>query len=336
MFQESPLPTPRSSALKSPLERKDAAQLLHFRNMAIELLCGKDKRLILIVGPCSIHDPTLALEYALRLKKLSEKVDQEIVLIMRAFLEKPRTQHGWKGFLYDPDLDGSCNIEKGIQLSRELLLQLLKMKVPVATEFLDPSLMPYTQDLITWGVIGARTSSSQIHRLMASHLSFPVGLKNATNGSLDEAICGAIAARSPQVRVGINSEGTLSSIKTPGNPYTHLILRGSHQGPNASPEAVRGAFNHQKEHGLLTPLLIDCAHGNSQKNLEKQIEIFKETIKQYALGTLSMKGVMVESHLEEGNALSLTDPCLDWETTKELILWANSLLSESTKAICST
>ncbi|MBF5060126.1 Phospho-2-dehydro-3-deoxyheptonate aldolase, Tyr-sensitive [Candidatus Neptunochlamydia vexilliferae] len=319
---QTPLSTPEEVLAKLPLSDEERKTVSTFRLTAEHIMRGEDDRLIIFAGPCSIHCPEIALEYAHRFKALSDKVSERIFMVMRVFLEKPRTQFGWKGFLYDPLLDGSYDIEKGLYASRKLLLELAALKVPVATEFLDPLLSPYTQDLITWGVIGARTSTSQIHRQMASHLSMPIGFKNETDGSLDNAICGALAARHPQASLGINGEGKVCSMKTSGNPYTHLILRGGEVASNYDEIAVSGAIQKQRLYGLSSRLLIDCAHGNSQKDPQKQQLAFCSTLEQIAEGNHLIMGAMLESHLQGRNALSMTDPCLDWETTEKLVLWA--------------
>ncbi|MCB1081664.1 MAG: 3-deoxy-7-phosphoheptulonate synthase [Chlamydiia bacterium] len=328
MSYENPLPTPDEIIQAFPLSQEEKKSVAHFRFMSEHLMRGEEDRLVIFAGPCSIHDPAIALEYGEKLKALSKKVEERIFLVMRVFLEKPRTQFGWKGFLYDPLLDGSDEIEKGLYLSRELLKNLVQMGVPIATEFLDPILPAYTKDLITWGVIGARTSTSQIHRQMASHLPMPIGFKNETDGTIDNAICGALAARHPQSSIGIDATGKLSSIKTSGNPYTHIILRGSQKSPNYDHLSIHEAVQKQRLYGLGSPLLIDCAHGNSQKDPSKQQEVFLNVIEQIREGNHLIMGMMLESHLQRGNALSLTDPCLDWQTTEELILWAYQSLPQ--------
>ncbi len=318
----TPLPTPEDIHSSLPLELARKKSVSDLRHTAEHIISGEDDRLIIITGPCSIHDVDIAIEYAIRFKELSNKVTERIFLIMRVFLEKPRTQFGWKGFLYDPLLDGSYEIEKGLFASRELLLKLSEMDIPIATEFLDPALTPYNEDVVTWGVIGARTSPSQIHRQMASHLPMPIGFKNETDGNLDNAICGALAARHPQASVGINPEGQVCSLKTSGNPYTHLVLRGSQNAPNYDHLAISEAIYKQRLYGLNSRLMIDCAHGNSQKDPKNQQLAFCSILEQIGEGNHLIMGMMLESHLQGGNALSITDPCLDWQTTEELILWA--------------
>jgi 3-deoxy-7-phosphoheptulonate synthase len=324
----TPLPTPSDLIKSFPLRKKERKTLSLSRMTSEHLLKGEDDRLVIFTGPCSIHDPEIALEYASLLKQLSQKVGERIFLVMRVFIEKPRTQFGWKGYLYDPLLDGSDEIKQGLHCSRELLLKLVRMNVPIATEFLDPILSAYTQDLVTWGIVGARTSSSQVHRQMASHLPMPIGFKNETNGTIDNAICAALAARHPQTSVGIDKNGQICSMKTAGNPYTHVVLRGSQTSSNYDHLSIHKAIQKQRLYGLNSRLLIDCAHGNSQKDPQKQQEVFVNVLEQIQEGNNLIMGLMLESHLQGGNALSLTDPCLDWEATKKLILWAYQSLPQ--------
>ncbi|CCB89355.1 3-deoxy-7-phosphoheptulonate synthase [Simkania negevensis] len=323
----SPLPPPSEIENDYPLS-PHYKQIIHQnRKVAENILRGEDERFIIFAGPCSIHDQDIALQYASQLKKLSEKVEDRIFLIMRVFLEKPRTQFGWKGFLYDPDLDGTNQIDKGLISSRKLLMELMKFEIPIATEFLDPFLLHYHHQFFTWGIVGARTSASQVHRQMASYLNMPVGFKNETDGTLDNAICGALAARHPQTSIGIDEDGRICTILSQGNPYTHLILRGSSEHPNYDELSVSEAIHRQRVFGLSTPLVIDCAHGNSQKNPKKQIDVFFSVLDQIMEGNHLIVGSMLESHLQEGHAISITDPCLDWKTTEEIILKAHSSLT---------
>ena len=323
----SPLLSPSEIEKEYPLSPHYKQIVRQNRMMGENIMRSDDERFIIFAGPCSIHEKEVALQYASHLKELAKKVEDRIFLIMRVFLEKPRTQFGWKGYVYDPELDGSYEIEKGLISARTLLLELMKYEIPIATEFLDPLLLHYHQDFFTWGIVGARTAASQIHRQMASHLNLPVGFKNETDGTLDNAICGALAARHPQTSIGINEEGKICKIKSQGNPYTHLILRGSSEHPNYDELSVSEAIHRQRVYGLSTPLIIDCAHGNSQKNPQKQIEVFQSVLDQIMEGNHIIVGTMLESHLQEGNAISITDPCLDWKTTEELILNAHSALT---------
>jgi 3-deoxy-7-phosphoheptulonate synthase len=324
-----PLPTPDDLTSAFPLSKEEKKSVALSRLTAEHLLRGEEDRLAIFAGPCSIHNPEIALEYASFLKQLSQKVEERIFLIMRVFLEKPRTQFGWKGYLYDPFHDGSDEIEKGLYHSRELLLKLVQIGIPIATEFLDPILPAYTQDFITWGIVGARTSSSQVHRQMASHLPMPIGFKNETDGTIDNAICAALAARHPQASIAIDGQGKICSMKTSGNPYTHVILRGAQSSPNYDHLSIHETIQKQRLYGLNSPLLIDCAHGNSQKDPHKQKEVFINILEQIQEGNNLLMGLMLESHLQGGNALSLTDPCLDWKSTEQLILWAYQSLPQA-------
>jgi 3-deoxy-7-phosphoheptulonate synthase len=308
------------------------------RSTAKKILEGKDSRLAVLVGPCSIHDPVSALEFGEKLKKLSVQVEDTLFLIMRCFIEKPRTRLGWKGMVYDPFLDGSYQMEEGLHLSRSLLSQLGKMEVPCCMEFLDPLMAPYMSDLVTWGLVGARTVASQPHRQMASGFSFPLGFKNDIHGNLDVAIDAILSARHPHFPIGINKEGKVTAIQTKGNLLTHLVLRGSEKRSNYDPTSVAKAAGLLKKHSLLQRLLIDCSHGNSSRDAKKQKISFTSVIEQLASGTRAIGGLMLESNLFEGKqsltqnqkllqyGVSITDPCLSWEDTESLLLWAHDRL----------
>ena len=316
------LPTPKELYEKLPLAEKIYIDIKAKREEAKAILNGQESRFVIFAGPCSIHSPSLAIQYAAKIKKLANQVSDRIFLVMRVFLEKPRTRFGWKGFLYDPFLDGSHAICEGIYRSRALLLEIAELGVPIATEFLDPFLFSYYSDLITWGIIGARTSASQIHRQMASHLCTPVGFKNDTNGQVDNAIFGALAANHPQTLIGIDPNGKVCSLRSQGNAHTHLILRGAAYRPNYDPLSIDQVIHRQRLLGLYSRLIIDCAHGNSNKQDDKQSEVFHAVLSQWQKGNNVITGLMLESHLEGKYRLSLTDPCLDWSTTAELILSA--------------
>jgi 3-deoxy-7-phosphoheptulonate synthase len=284
-------------------------------------LDGKDERLVVIVGPCSIHDSHSAVEYAKRLKALAEDVSDRFFLIMRFFVEKPRTRIGWKGILYDPHLDHSDDIAEG---------------VPCATEFLEPLVVPYFEDLITWGLIGARTSASQPHRQLASGIPFPVGLKNGYKGELDIALAGIEAAESGHSLIKINQEGKIIASRTRGNPHAHLVLRGSDKYPNYDPESVTYALKMLSGHNLKERLLIDCSHGNSRKDHKKQQLVFESVMEQVQEGNRAIRGVMIESHIESGKqslkpkealqyGLSITDSCLGWNETADLLRFVTPL-----------
>lgn len=319
------LPSPREVKQQLPLKRSfvSEAQLT-----AKDLFLKKDPRLLVITGPCSIHDLSSAREYARRLKALSDSVSERAFLVMRVYAEKPRTVKGWKGLLYDPHLDGSDDIKTGIYWTRELFLELAEMQVPAATEFLDPLFAPYIDDLVTWGFIGARTVSSQTHRQLASSLSMPIGFKNDLEGNVDHAIHGIIAARHRHTYLGINSDGRTSSMKSLGNPFAHAVLRGSLEAPNYDSATVNHTVNKLRDMGLPTRLIIDCSHGNCNRQPEKQADVFHSVLEQIERGNQHILGLMLESHLEAGNqalsekispSISLTDPCIAWSTTEELI-----------------
>ena len=327
----TPLPSPATIHSQFPLTASLSRLIATFRHQSTHILQRKDPRIALLVGPCSIHNPIEALEYARRLKELQKEVAPHFFLILRTFLEKPRTLFGWKGLLYDPHLDGSHAMEEGIKISRKLLLDLAELGVPTATELLDPLAAPYFCDLLTWGVIGARTATSQPHRQLASSLPFPIGFKNTIYGELEPSIFGVSSSRKSHSALGINLEGRIAAIQTRGNPWTHLILRGSHHGPNADPASIRKALDLLKLHHLEPTLGIDCSHGNSGKDLQVQSKVFEETFQLAKKEFPEIRMMMLESYLTRGHqklsshqnlapGLSITDPCLSWEETVKLLL----------------
>jgi 3-deoxy-7-phosphoheptulonate synthase len=309
-----------------PLRAKQFVQ--NARAACRDILQRKDPRLAVIMGPCSIHDPNAAFEYAQRLKTLSNEIDDQFMLIMRVFIEKPRTCLGWKGYLYDPLLNGSYDIESGIRRSRELMLEITDLGVPIATEFLNPILSPFFDDLVSWGLIGARTSASQPHRQMASNFPFPVGFKNDCQGRIDEAIAAIIYSQNRHQYVAINEHGSLAKISSSGNKDSHLVLRGSVSASNYDSRSIQEALDQLTSQNIHTGLLIDCSHGNCGKNHERQAAVFTSVIKQ-AKTNNSIAGLMLESHLFEGKqalgetlqyGVSITDPCIGWEETETLLL----------------
>lgn len=322
------LPSPAQIKHEYPL--KNPGLIDRWRQTAKQILGRKDPRLAVIVGPCSVHDPVSALEFAHKLKTLSSEIEERCFLIMRMFIEKPRTLTGWKGMLYDPHLDGSCDLAAGLRKSRELLLHITELGVPCATELLDPLAAPYFDDLLTWGLIGARTSASQPHRQLASGLPFPVGFKNDFRGALDVAIAGIIASRLKHTHLALNPSGRICATTTPGNPHTHLVLRGSDTQPNFDPASVQSALSALAHSHLEPRLLIDCSHGNCGKDPRKQLIAFESTLQQAATNP-SIAGLMLESHLYAGKqplgddpsllhyGVSITDPCLDWPETESLL-----------------
>lgn len=338
------LPSPHE--VKTLLEVPDetAAFIKNARQTAKDIIEGKDQRIALIIGPCSIHDRMSAIEYAKRIKELSQRVESTCFIVMRVYVEKPRTSTGWKGLLYDPHLDGSNDIKTGLLWARELLLALANIQVPCATEFVDPLAALYFEDLITWGFIGARTSASQPHRLFASSLNMPVGFKNSIDGNLDSAIFGVLSARETHAMMQIDLHGKLGAIQTKGNFSSHIVLRGGHESTNYDSSSIQFALEKLNDNQLPERLLIDCSHGNCQKKTEKQQEVFLAVLDQIEKGNNKIMGLMLESHLESGSqlltddlsmlkyAVSITDPCIDWKTTEALIC-ATHLMLQSTPAI---
>ncbi len=333
------LPSPFALKREMALSAKVAQFIRSSRKQAADILLGKDPRIACIAGPCSIHDLPSALEYARRLKELSRETERSFFLVMRVFCEKPRTRSGWKGLIYDPDLDGTADLAKGLRLARSLFLSLADLQIPVATEFLDPIIAPYFDDLITWGFIGARTSASQPHRQLASSLPFPVGFKNTVYGEVGAALNGIHSARTPHVYFGIGESGSIAALRSHGNPLTHLVLRGSDAKPNFDGESVKAACTDLGRHGLEPRLLVDCSHGNSAKDHRRQGAVFQDLLAQIEEGSRAIAGVMLESNLVAGSqrlsvdpaslnyGLSITDSCIGWEETEELLLLPTSINS---------
>jgi len=308
---------------------------LHIKN----ILRGLDSRLMVVVGPCSIHDPAAAIEYARRLARLAEELSDQLFIVMRVYFEKPRTTIGWKGLINDPDMNGTHLISKGLGIARSLLCTINGMKLPVATEMLDPITPEYLADLLCWGAIGARTTESQTHREMASGLSFPVGFKNGTDGNLQIAIDAMKSALHSHSFLGINKEGKSAIIQTTGNPDVHIVLRGGSKKVNYLPEDIRKTAEMMEKSNLLPSIMIDCSHGNSEKNHEKQPFVLQQVVEQIADGQGMISGVMIESNLEAGNqsipgdlsqmkyGVSITDKCIDWKTTEEILRQAHARLA---------
>ncbi|VVN29268.1 Phospho-2-dehydro-3-deoxyheptonate aldolase, Tyr-sensitive [Pseudomonas fluorescens] len=322
---------PSSLQLKQqlPLSNALSQQVAAHREAVRAILNGDDQRLLIIVGPCSIHDPQSALEYAGKLSRLAEQVSDRMLLVMRAYVEKPRTTVGWKGLAYDPHLDGSDDMAAGLALSRELMLEMIRLGLPVATELLQPLAAGYLDDLLSWVAIGARTTESQIHREMASGLSMPVGFKNGTDGGAAVAVDAMRSAAHPHRHFGVDSQGHPAITQTPGNPDTHLVLRGGHHGPNHDRESI--ARIHADLNRLKVPnrIMVDCSHANSGKDPLRQPGIFNEVLEQRLQGDSSLIGMMLESHLFEGcqplsaslrYGVSITDGCLGFDATQQLLL----------------
>ncbi|KAB2838861.1 3-deoxy-7-phosphoheptulonate synthase [bacterium] len=326
------LPTPKQIQAQFPVSEKSQEIVFRGRQLIRDILDGKDRRLFVVIGPCSIHDPKAALEYAERLKTLADRVQDKLFLVMRVYFEKPRTTVGWKGLINDPFMDDSFHIEEGLKIARRLLAQLTEMGLATATEALDPIVPQYISDLISWSAIGARTTESQTHREMASGLSMPVGFKNGTDGNIQVAINAMKSALAPHSFLGIDPEGRISVFQTKGNPYSHVVLRGGDSQPNYDPASVAQCQKELEKAGLMQKIMIDCSHGNSNKDHNKQPGVFASVVDQVIAGNKSLVGMMVESNLFEGNqgipknltdlkyGVSVTDKCIDWPTTEKMIL----------------
>jgi 3-deoxy-7-phosphoheptulonate synthase len=325
------LSTPRAVKAEFPTTDAVSATVARSRERVIRILRQDDPRLLVVVGPCSIHDEKGALEYATRLNALRQEFADRMEIVMRVYFEKPRTTIGWKGLINDPHLDGSQDIEAGIKIARRLLLEIVGMGLPAATEFLDPIVPQYIADLITWAAIGARTTESQTHREMASGLSMPIGYKNATDGSLQIAIDAMGAARQPHSFLGIDQDGVTSIVRTNGNPDGHIVLRGGRARTNYDAESIRDAEAVLKQSNLPSVLMVDCSHANSAKQFARQEDVWRSVVEQRVSGTRSLIGVMIESNLQEGNqtfprpaaelsyGVSITDACVSWETTERML-----------------
>jgi 3-deoxy-7-phosphoheptulonate synthase len=324
-----PLPSPVQLKAKILAPEAILEHVSGWREELRQLLNGQDQRLLVIVGPCSIHDVKAGLEYAQKLAKLRQKVQDKIAIVMRVYFEKPRTTIGWKGLINDPELDGSHDIRSGLQIAREFLLNVASLNLPAGTEFLDPIVPQYIADLISWVAIGARTTESQTHREMASGLSMPVGFKNATDGGMQVALDAMTSARHPHHFLGIDSDGMTCVVQTKGNPDAHVILRGGNQGPNYSEAHIEDCLVRIKASERQRLLLVDCSHGNSSKDYKRQPEVFREVFRQFKNGNRRILGMMLESHLREGKqdlaqkplvyGQSITDGCIAWESTEDLI-----------------
>lgn len=335
-----PMPSPEEIQARIPLSERAAQTVVHSREALRDILDRRDHRLFVVVGPCSIHDPVAGLDYARRLKALADELADTLLLVMRVYFEKPRTTTGWKGFINDPFMDDSFCIDKGMEKARAFLHELAELGLPAATEALDPISPQYLGDLIAWTAIGARTSESQTHREMASGLSTPVGFKNATNGDVGIAVNAILSASRQHSFLGINSEGRTAIVRTRGNHYAHLVLRGGDGRPNYDTVSVRIAEEALTKAGLPANLVVDCSHANSYKNHEFQPFVLADIVNQIRYGNRSLLGVMIESNLVAGNqpipkdraqlkyGCSITDACVDWETTERMLREAVALLRD--------
>ena len=317
-----PLVSPAILMEELPLGATSAAMISSTRTAIENIFNGSDDRLLVVVGPCSIHDPGAAIEYAKKLQQIVSQFEGELLLVMRVYFEKPRTTVGWKGLINDPDLDGSFNINQGLKTARKLLLDIAELGVPAGCEFLDTISPQFFADLVSWGAIGARTTESQIHRELASGLSMPVGFKNGTNGSMQIAIDAIGAASHPHHFLSVTKQGISAIITTSGNKDCHIILRGSNTGPNYDPASQQAATAMLEKNHLPPRLMVDCSHGNSNKDFNRQPVVVEDLAQQIAAGNTALCGVMIESNLFEGNqkeplvyGVSITDACISWDTT---------------------
>ncbi|EMQ2875546.1 3-deoxy-7-phosphoheptulonate synthase [Vibrio navarrensis] len=334
---EQILITPDQLKAKLPLSDKARGFIQQSRNTIANIIHKQDHRLLVVCGPCSIHDLAAAKDYARRLKALSQQLDDQLYIVMRVYFEKPRTTVGWKGLINDPHLDGSFDIEHGLHVGRQLLVELAEMEIPLATEALDPISPQYLADTFSWAAIGARTTESQTHREMASGLSMPIGFKNGTDGSLSTAINAMQAASSSHRFMGINSEGQVALLTTQGNPNGHVILRGGKQ-TNYDSVSVTECEQDMAKIGLDASLMVDCSHANSRKDYRRQPLVAEDVIHQIREGNKSIIGLMIESHINAGNqsselplsemqyGVSITDACIDWDTTEALLRKAHKEL----------
>lgn len=335
----TPIIAPADLKQVFPLTAEGAINVSDWREQIKNIMRRKDPRLMVVVGPCSIHDPAAAMDYAKRLAALSEKVKEQLFVVMRVYFEKPRTTVGWKGLINDPDLNGTHNIPKGLGIARRLFCDITKLGLPIASEMLDPVTPQYISDIISWGAIGARTTESQTHRELASGLSFPVGFKNGTDGGLQVAIDAMGAAIHPHSFLGMNYAGRTSIVETTGNPDVHIVLRGGNKGPNYHPEDIQKTEELLNKSNLLPAIMVDCSHANSYKDHTRQNEALTSVVDQLLNGNRSICSIMIESNLGAGNqkipvdpnqleyGVSVTDKCVDWQTTEEMLLTTCSRLA---------
>ncbi|MEM7594880.1 MAG: 3-deoxy-7-phosphoheptulonate synthase [Cyanobacteria bacterium P01_A01_bin.83] len=331
VIETRPLLSPAFIKSELPLTQEVAHLVTQTRERIRNILAGKDQRVLVVVGPCSIHDVAAAQEYGEKLVKLRSQLQDQLEIVMRVYFEKPRTTVGWKGLINDPHLDNSYDINTGLRTARNLLLDLAEIGLPAATELLDPITPQYIADLICWTAIGARTTESQIHRQMASGLSMPVGYKNGTDGGFRAAINAMLTAKISHHFLGINQDGLASIVKTTGNPDGHLVLRGGAAKPNYEASDIEAAVNALKQKAMNSRLMVDCSHGNSSKDYHKQVTVLDNIKQQIQTGSEHIVGVMIESHLVEGNqsipkqgkpatyGQSITDACVSWSTTETML-----------------
>ncbi|MGD1822497.1 MAG: 3-deoxy-7-phosphoheptulonate synthase [Pleomorphochaeta sp.] len=325
---------------KIPTTKEVKDKITESRRIVNNIINHKDDRILAIVGPCSIHDPKAAIEYAKKLKEISDKISDKIFVVMRTYFEKPRTVGGWKGLIIDPDIDGSYNIEKGLYIARSLLIDIIELGLPVGCEVLDPVVPQYIDELMSWSAIGARTTESQTHRNLSSGLSVAVGFKNSTNGDISNAINAIKSAALPAAFIGVDRDGNTSVIRTSGNELGHLILRGGNTGPNYYDEKVEEAREKLIKNGVNPSIIVDCSHANSGKKAYRQKRVLRNIIDQINYNEKSIRGFMIESNLEQGSqkitedldklkyGVSITDECISIKDTREILLDAYNKLSK--------
>ena len=336
-----PLVAPARLLAELPSPPEVTRHVAQARDEVRGILEGRDSRLLVVAGPCSIHDPVAAMEYARRLVALRDRVSETMCLFMRVYFEKPRTTVGWKGLINDPRLDGSRDMAAGLRLARRLLLDINGLGLPTANELLGPVVAQYIADQVAWTAVGARTVESQTHREMASGLSMPVGFKNGTDGNLQVALDGMVASGGPHSFLGLAEDGRVAVVHTSGNPDRHLVLRGGGGRTNYDAASVRGAVELLRRLGLATRVMVDCSHGNSDKDHTRQGPVLRDVVAQVAAGSQDILGVMLESHINAGNqrlegdpsalryGVSITDACIDWDTTAALLFEADAALKQA-------
>ena len=335
----APLTPPDAIKAELPLTARAADTVVMARAGLENILSQRDRRLIAIVGPCSIHSREDAIEYATRLRRLARELERQLLVVMRVYFEKPRTMLGWKGLIYDPAMNDTCDIEAGLRLARRILLDINELGVPAGAEILEPVVPQYFTDLVSWAAIGARTTESQTHRQMASGLSMPIGFKNTTDGSMKVAVDAIRTAASPHTFIGVTGDGRVATFRTRGNRFGHLVLRGGYEGPNYTSEHIAFAQELLRKFGVDPNLIVDCSHANSGKDPQRQMVVLRDVLGQVRSGTGVIRGFMLESHLLGGRqelsaggkpqaGLSVTDACLGWEDTERVLREAAAVVAE--------
>ena len=339
--------SPRELKRLLPMSEQATRTVVSGRESIKKILRREDARFLVVVGPCSVHDPEEAIVYAQKLRRVQKATADQLLILMRVYFEKPRTRVGWKGLINDPRLDGSCDLETGLKRARQLLREITGIGIPVATEFLDPIVPQYLADLVSWAAIGARTTESQTHREMASGLSMPVGFKNGTDGGLQIAVDALHAARHPHIFLGIDQDGYTSIVRAKGNSWGHIVLRGGRTHTNYSSQNIRATAKLLEAASLPSVIMVDCSHANSERNPDRQAVVWRCLIDQKRRGNQSLIGAMLESYLLPGNqpfpipgraleyGVSITDPCLGWEATERLLSSASRALARPRPTVVS-